>query len=265
MEPQVGTVVIDLKNTRPVDLLDLSRTFDAFAREYKRSLQSYDDAYLESEVSLHVTGIRSGSIIAELAALAPYALPIVENANTVIDFCANLKSAFDWLRGEGNRPKEVEPDQLENYASIVRPVVKDAGSQLNIVGGISAKSVTIINGPVTISLDHTAASFVHEGAKREIALLEKRTAGIHEKVVLCWYQARNDPRSKNGDRGIIESIQRKSVRVVFMNASVKAKMLSGVRNPFKQAYLVDVAVETVQDRPVLYRIVEFHEVIKRRG
>jgi len=48
-----------------------------------------------------------------------------------------------------------------------------------------------------------------------------------------------------------------------MNAGVKAKMLSGIRNPFKQAYLVDVAVETIQDRPVLYRIIEFYEVIKQ--
>jgi hypothetical protein len=264
MEPQVGKVILDLKNTRPVDLFDLSRAFDAFAKEYKRSLFAYDDPYLQEEVSLHVTSIRSGSIIAELAALAPYALPIVENANTIFDFCSNLKTAFDWLRGEGTRPKEVEPDQLENYASIVGPVVKDAGSQLNIQGGISAQNVTIINNPIIIALDHTMASRVQEGANRELALLTKRKAGLHEKVVLSWYQARNDPKSKNGDRAIIESIEPRSIRALFVNASVKAKMLSGVRNPFKQAYLVDVMVETVQNKPVLYRILEVHEVIKKR-
>jgi hypothetical protein len=265
MEPQIGTVTLHLNNTRPVDLIDLSRAFDAFAQEYKRSLEVSDNSQIENEISLHVTSLKSGSIIAELAALAPYALPLVENAKTVIDFCSNLKVAFDWLRGEANRPKEIETDQLENYAAIVKPVVKDAGSQLNITGGVSAKNLTIINAPITISLDHSAASFVHDGAKREIALLSKRKAGIHEKVVLRWYQARNDPRSKSGDRGIVESIQRSSVRVLFMNASVKAKMLSGIRNPFKQAYLVDVAVETVQDKPVLYRILDFHEIIKQTG
>lgn len=265
MNPKVGTVTLHLDNTRPVDLLDLSRSFEAFANEYKRSLGEYDDAYLESEVSLHITSMRSGSIIAELAALAPYALPIVENANTVIDFCLNLKSAFDWLQGKSGRPKEVASDQLENYASIVNPVVKDAGSQLNILGGISAESLTIINAPVSITLDHRAASFAHETARKEIALLSKRKAGIHEKVVLRWYQARNDPKSKSGDRGIIESIQRQSVRVVFVNAGVKAKMLSGIRNPFKQAYLVDVAVETVQDKPVLFRIIEFYESFRIKG
>ena len=42
-------------------------------------------------------------------------------------------------------------------------------------------------------------------------------------------------------------------------------MLSSVRNPFKRAYLVDVMVETIQEKPVLYRILEVHEIIKKRA
>jgi len=220
MNTETGRIILDLKNTRPVDLIDLTSAFDAFAREYKNSLIESNEPYLVDEVSLHVTSIRSGSIIAEFAALAPYALPIIESSNTVIDFCIHLKRAFDWLRGEGERPKEVDTEQLERYASIVSPVVKDAGSQINITGGISGGNLTVINNPVYINLDHTKASRAYEGAKREIALMTRKRAGLHENVALHWYQARNDPKSKGGDRAIIESVDRKSVRAIFINASV---------------------------------------------
>jgi len=261
--PEGERITLSLKNTRPVDLMDLSEAFDGFAREYHRSVQGSSDPGYPNEVSLYVTEIHSGSIIAELAPLAPYALPLMENTNTVVDFCKNLKAAFDWLRGEGDKPEGVEAEQLENVEAIVRPVVKDTGSQLNIVGGVSARNLTIMTGPVSIVLDHSHASKISDGARRELALISRRKAGLHEMVVLQLYQARNDPKSKSGDRGIIESVQKQPVRVIFNNQGVKAKMLSGIKNPFKQAYLVDVSVETMQDRPVIYRIVEFHEVIKQ--
>jgi hypothetical protein len=87
--------------------------------------------------------------------------------------------------------------------------------------------------------------------------------GIQEKVLLYWYQARNDPRSKSGDRAIIESISTSAVKVVFVNENIKAKILSSSENPFMLAFVVDVAVETIQGRPALYRILEMHDSFER--
>jgi len=39
-------------------------------------------------------------------------------------------------------------------------------------------------------------------------------------------------------------------------------MLYG-ENPFKSAYIVDVEVETIQNKPVVYKILNFYERIDR--
>ncbi len=78
-------------------------------------------------------------------------------------------------------------------------------------------------------------------------------------VVLHWYQARHDLSSKAGDRAIIESLSKKPVKVLFASDYLKAQMLFVEENPFEYAYLVDVMVETVNERPVLYKVIDLHD------
>jgi len=120
-----------------------------------------------------------------------------------------------------------------------------------------------VAAPIQITLNSLEANAAQNTAKREIELLHEPITGTKEKVLLYWYQARNDPRSQAGDRAIIESIYRGPVKAVFMNENVKAKMLLDTPNPFTHAYVVDVSVETVRDRPALYRILNVHEVIEK--
>lgn len=256
MKDKDAKLIFDLRNTRPVELSELGKAFDSFAQEYKDRLRSHNDDFTADEVSLHVVEVRKGSIVAEISAMATYALPIAEHANTLWDFCTNLKSTLEWLKGKtsGKKPK-LSREKLQNISNIVTPVVRDSGSQLNISGNVT------INNP-TIILTNQDASAVWHGAKRELALLSQRKAGVHEHVVVHWYQARYDPKSRHGDRAVIESIHSGPIRTIFSNDGVKAKMLAGNRNPFKMAFFVDVVVEAIEDRPVLYRIIEVYGPVK---
>ncbi|MGD0341826.1 MAG: hypothetical protein ABSA76_08995 [Bacteroidales bacterium] len=49
---------------------------------------------------------------------------------------------------------------------------------------------------------------------------------------------------------------------IFDNDAAKTRMLLGNDNPFMSAYRVDVAVETVKGKPVLYKILNMHERIE---
>jgi hypothetical protein len=89
--------------------------------------------------------------------------------------------------------------------------------------------------------------------------MKEPSSGFHEQVLLYWYQARNDLSAKTGDRAIIESIYTGAVKTVFGLPELKAKML---RDPFSYAYLVDVFVETVGGKPMLYKISEIHDKIE---
>ena len=82
-------------------------------------------------------------------------------------------------------------------------------------------------------------------------------------ALLYWHQARNDARSTTGDKGIIESISDMPVKVICMKDSLKTEMILDIQNPFKEAYIVDVAVETINGKPAVYKIMAMYDKIPR--
>jgi hypothetical protein len=249
-------ISIEIKNTQPIELIDLTGSLVGFADEYKRRIAISDPLAPPEEIKLYVKEMRTGSIIADLIAIAPLTLPFVADANHVIQFCQYLSQAYKYLTGQSREKPEMEKVDYLNLNRIVEPVAKDSGAQINI-GTVN------ITAPVTLTLNSLEANAAQNKAKREIELLQEPVTGVKEGVVLYWYQARNDPRSQAGDKAIIESIYSGAVKAIFASEAIKAKMLLDTDNPFTHAYVVDVAVETIKGRPVVYRIQNVHEVIEK--
>ncbi|WLF84842.1 hypothetical protein [Moraxella sp. ZY210820] len=90
--------------------------------------------------------------------------------------------------------------------------------------------------------------------------LKEPISAYQYQVVLYFSQARGD--NKKGDKGIIEFISKKEVKVAFDSQELKSRMIIDVDyNIFDKAYIVDVKVQTVNDKPILYTITDFHEAI----
>lgn len=247
-------ITFEIKNVRLVELSDLTTSMHAFAAEFVRFLEKSAPEVSANNVRLYVKEIRQGSIVAEIVPYAATMLPFLGYANTVFSFCKHMKTAYAWLSGESAEKPELERAELENLSQILEPIVKDRGAQLNI-GTINAP-----NGNVFINLDTVKANAAQNSAKRELALIKAPTTGLHEKVVLYWYQARGgDPASRAGDRAIIESIYPRAVKTVFANDALKTSVLLSTENPFREAYVVDVVVETISNKAVLYKIVTLHD------
>ena len=64
-------LTIEVKNTRPVELLDLIASLTALANEYLRHFQRSNEENSACEGRLYVKEIRKGSIVAELIAASP--------------------------------------------------------------------------------------------------------------------------------------------------------------------------------------------------
>lgn len=251
-------MTIEINNKQPVELFDLTNSFLSLADEYRRFSEKEPVSEIQ-EVKLYIKEIRTGSIIADIVACAPGVLPYIGYATSVISFSTYLKRAYKGLLGHDatdDNLKGLAKTNYENLSNIVEPVAKDNGSQINIH--------TTVNGNVTVNFNFNSveANAIQNRIKREISLLKEPTTGIKEKVLLYWYQARNDPKSKAGDKAVIETIQPTPVKVVFSNEKVKAQMIYG-ENPFTSAYIVDVEVETIGGRPVIYKVLECHERIDK--
>lgn len=253
-------LTIEIKNKHPVELTDLAQSMMAMGDEYRRFLAKHDTCLDADDVKLYIKEIRSGSIITELIALAPYALPFVEHADTVVEFAKHLKNVYEWFIGKSEQPppKDIEKSTLQNLSQIIEPTAKDHASQMNF-GAINVQGDVVVN----LHISATEANAAQNAIRREIEARKEPVTGIHRDVVMYWAQARNQPDSKSGDRARIESIYSGDVKVRFANDALKTEMLYDTPYPFNKNFIVDVAVETVEGRPALYKVLEIHDVFDR--
>lgn len=252
-------MTIEIKNTKPVELIDLTQSLTSIADEYRKFLVTSECSVDPDGVKLYIKEIRGGSIITELQANSPYPLPFIENAATIIQYAEYLKKLYDYLAGRTGKPeKPIDKQTFQNMSNIIEPIAKDNGSQFNI-GAIT------INGDVKVSihLNSLEANAVQNTVRREIEKLKEPDTGIHEQVLMYLYQARNDISSTTGDKAIIESIHTGPVKTIFIDDKIKAKALSDKSNLFKKAFIVDVSVETIAGVPKLYKVSEIHDIFDR--
>lgn len=258
MDSDMTKLVIEYKNENSIELMDLAQSMISIGNQYREYVVE-QRLLLPSDVKLYVKEVRKGSTIIELYPMIAGAIPItIEHANTVIEFANHLKTIYDWYSGVGKeRPFDITKSTLIDSIKIIEPVAKDRASQFN-VGTIQ------VSGDVHyhLHLDSTSANAAQNGIRRELEEQKETKAKIHEKVVMYWSQARNESKSNVGDKARIESIWASPVKIIFAKDETKKRMLYDEPHPFKKGYLVDVAVETIEEKPVLYKILEFHEAIE---
>jgi hypothetical protein len=258
-------LTVEIHNSEPIEVGDFTESLLALGEEYKRVLARTGNADLAGESSLYITEIRNGSIIADFIPYAPALMPFMNDANTLICFAAYLKYGYSFLLG---RAKDLKPEETqvaekieleiadyENLVKIVEPVAKDKASQYNV--SVYVKGNLVNN----LQLNSIEASAAQNEAKRYIGESKQPKTGIQENVVIYWHQARNDPKSRAGDRAVVESIYPSPVRAIFISDGTKAQFLATKENPFRSAYLADVSVETIKGKPAVYKIIEIHDKV----
>jgi len=185
---------------------------------------------------------------------------VVEHGKTLIGFLVDLKKAVKYLKHEeAERPAGLDKARLERISRIVQPTAKDnPDSQINIYyvekGGKIAD---------TLNVSMAEANVIQNSVRREIGLLKEPVSGMKENAVLYFFQTRDDTRSETGDKAIIESISRVPVRTKFATEEAKSRVLGIEGNIFHNAFVVDVRVETINDKPVLYTVLRVDDVFPR--
>ena len=154
------------------------------------------------------------------------------------------------------RPNADDPAIAMEIAEEHTPILRRT-----VIIGVANAPITY--APVQITINSTEANAAQNSARKQIEKLKEPESRFHEKVVLYWYQARADASSTAGDRGIIESISPRPVKVICATDTIKFQMVLDDENPFKEAYVVDVFVETIKGKPALYKVIAMHEKFER--
>jgi len=261
--PQPSTpssIVVRIENTQPVELIDFTRSLLSLGDQFKREIEAKSD---EMEVKLYVKELRPGSLVAELAALDPNflgyaagaAYASMEYANTVGDFIEHTRALIDWLRGRGDKPAKADAPSVKNAIAIVEPVAKDNGANITI-------SISGNNNNAPIIINNIEANAVQNRGMKFLEVLKEPTSQVQEKKLMYWHQVRNEDGPASGEKAIIEAISNRPIKVIFDSRKLREEMLYSPDNPLKEAYVVDVDVQTVRGKIAAYKILQLHDRVK---
>ena len=256
------TLTYTFHNTRPIELGDLTASLLSIGEQYQRYMREQGDGAAD-DYRLYVREARTGSIIIDLISYATQPQMLAPAAPFLISFTQELSDWFEFFKGvkDAKDIKEMllgkSKKDLQQISHIVEPAAKDSGSSISINAGYGA--VIVVNSTIS----STEANAGQNVLRRHIEHIPLPVTGIHRDQVLYWYQVRHDHAAIPGDKAVVERIWGRPVKVRFTSDDIKRKMLDNTENPFRKFYVVDVDVTEVQDRPVLYKILEVKETFDR--
>jgi len=266
----------------PIELMDLTMSFQAIAFEYKKYLfehvRSRGGEPNEADVKLFITKIENNCILAELGG-AVYILGTMFNlmdyANIFMDFTDRLRIGINYFKSISSSgdpdPKEIPYTKAEcaRFSDLLDVVAKNKNGNLGI------KVIEYEDGPdnakiyLNIQFSSEEAYAAKKGALIAQKALEYKGEADHRSVLMYFYQTNTDePKvtGRTGQKAIINSISKKPLPVYFVSEMDRQKIVYTFSdpklNPFKSSIIVDVNVETDRNEiPRFYRIVHVHEII----
>lgn len=123
-------LTIAIKYKRRVELIDLCDGINAFKDEYMDFLFNLNCLAFAVEISSSVSDDYKGLMEIDFVASAPYALPLIHDQNTPLQFMRCLRAIIDHaLHGEGKQPM-LKRRNYANLYRLVEPVSKDCGGIL---------------------------------------------------------------------------------------------------------------------------------------
>lgn len=243
------TLIFDFKNSRPIELAELTLSLSALADQFKRF--AAEENGIDSEARLFVHEIRSGSVIAELIAAAQLAHDLYEARDLLAGFLPSLSDAMKAIHYLPPESKDLDRRTVKNISNIMAPIAVDPGGQLNLIdnrGGV-VNQTFVVTPPEAAAIRHNAQHLLNSQFPDETRF---------ENEPMTLFQMRNAPPGKSGDYGVIDRFSPNAKKLTFSSDAAKNAILHHDGNPFEQVFWVSGVVKTAGGGVVGYLI---HELI----
>lgn len=272
-------VRIKLDTDEPVALSDFVGSFVGIGSQFEKFV-AREHPGVKTESEFFVKEVRAGCIEADLvamitagAAILPGLDPIelIDRGQILTKFVRDLSARISpYFKAGGRDPKATKSD-LADYHKAVAAIARDPNASGNIEAAIFESDGRSVRSAFKFKSDEARM------AERQIAdhrlELESKTDENQDRVLLRFVRPSvesSKPGKKGGERGVIESIQKRALPVLYVSDMAEQRMhhekmqLQG--NVFRALFDVDVNVELgANGRPVAYRIKEVHTVIEDPG
>ncbi|WP_434732910.1 hypothetical protein NL154_15160 [Rhizobium sp. YTUHZ044] len=262
MEQDDSVLRIEFNNTKPIELVDLTMSFTALAEFFKDYANVRTGDPRPDNLRLYVKEIKSGSVIADLIAVAEQAQWLMDHKEVFAGFVANTNELVNYFLGRAPaKAKDSEPTvrQARQIAQFVEPVAKDFGSQLNM--NVMEGGIVHVHQHHYFNINGMEANAIQNSVSRFLGPQLPSSQFLSDQM-MTLEQVKNAAAAKTGDRGIIESVYSKPVRLRFASEEAKKRVLDLHENPFECVFLVNVEVRSAAGKPALYHILEVTDVIR---
>lgn len=250
-------LIIKIDNTKPVAISDFVASFAAVHDNYRLFLERHNVPLEKDQSVLYIRTLREGSIIAELVPYAAKIMPLLSEVNTVKEFLVYTQTIYDWLMGQRTAPREnITPREIRNAKNALDIIRNDNGAVQHFTAMDGGQINFITN------ITHAESQAIGYGADKELRQLQEKDANFRSRVVMVWHQARFVGESKTGNKALIETVSKSPLPVAFNDQNMRVHMMTNdprFEKPWQQlAYWVDVEVQTINSRPVAYKIMNWY-------
>jgi hypothetical protein len=272
--------IIYLNGDGPIALEDLTDSFSALSRIYKRH---FEQSQGEANPKLFVSRLKTGSIEAEivpLLMLVGSAVPYMDGAIIVRDFTKWVGGHVKTFAGIGTDSKQqdtklltgpISQEDAKDLREFLKPISGKKGAELGVKHAKFSKKDGEREMVAEYDFEESAINRASINLEKHILDSEEAEKAedaqrLRPEVLMVWHQAsREDGREKGrtGDKAFIESVCDRPLPVYFpkQNNDLKKKMAQDEPHPFSKAYIVDVNVDYVNGEPKLYRVINLHDTI----
>lgn len=261
LNPRDTALLVKITHSKPIEIKDFVATMNAMGNLFDDFCQKNGDSRETQKAKLYVQKIEHGSIEIFLTeAVTALALPFVENMNLIFEFAGHIKSVIQYYtKGDVEKP-ELGAKELRYYHDVFAVTAGDNKGTTEIGAVQIGSSAPVYNG---CTFNYFEGNSAQNQIQREEKDLKEHVDvdKVHERQLMTIFQMRGNMTTNIGNKAIIDALHPKPLSLVFETDELKCQILNNDDNPTKQAYLVDVVIQTVGGRAAVYKVMALHDII----
>ncbi len=258
----VDALLVHIEHSKPIEISEFVTSLNALGNLFSAFAQRKGGSKEMAGAKLYVEKIEEGCIDITLCEMVSSCLlPFMENMNIVMEFSAYIKRVLGYfMNGDGTKP-ELSVQECKCFKDVLTVTAGD-NKGLTSIGAICRNNKGIIYNNCTFNFIQSNSS--QNQLEREIDAKKSVTNSedVHHRVLMRIYQVRSDAETNVGNKAIIDDIYpKKKLSVLFDSDELKESILFSDANPTRNAFQVDVKVQTIDGKPRAYKVTALHDVV----
>lgn len=258
--------ILTIDTKEPVELQDFIGQLAGFGNQFEKFIKKQHPS-LDGEAKFLVKDVRHGSMVFDILPIIQPLFQHVEHLVLLDTFVCTWKQRVSTYFKKGGRDTSANKADLKDVISAIKAIARDpkAVSKLEYVKHTDGKRET-----------ETVFQFDNKQANRALQELENHQFELAEKgdaqrkrVSMVFTRPDSGGAAvgkRSGEKCLISAISPKPRPVIYVSElveeQIKDELRHGENNIFKLAFIVDVNVEIINNKPAAYRITHLHQIIE---